>query len=291
VNLQLAVGGDEDELNFFEVVGTGLSTTNESIAKRHARNGFEVINAKVPATSLTHICKQHAQDDIHFLKIDVEGSESSALQGLDLTKYRPWIILVESTQPNSQVEIHEEWEEILTSSDYLFAYFDGLNRFYVSKEHHELLTSFSTPPNVFDCFRGAKEVELEQDFNQQNQKLKKLSNQFAETNEKLDHTNACLRQTELHLLESQENVNQLEKNIQECEGKYIHLENNYNKEKTKLKSVIINLKEIKEAHYNEAIRLSRLIYSARITQHLYRAWQVLIGNSHYKRKGHKSGKE
>jgi FkbM family methyltransferase len=277
VNLQLAVGASEDGLNFFEVVGTGLSTTNESIAKRHAQNGFEIINTKVPTTSLTHICKQHAQADIHFLKIDVEGSELTALQGIDLTKFRPWIILVESTLPLSRHENYKKWEEILLSSDYLFAYFDGLNRFYVSKEHHELLTSFSTPPNVFDCFRGAKEVELQQDFNQQNQKFKKLSNEFAETNEKLEQANACLKQTELHLLESQGNANQLEKSLQECEGKYILLGNNYN-----------DLKERNDCNYNETIRLSRLIYSARITQHLYRAWQVLIGNAHYKRKGHKS---
>jgi hypothetical protein len=35
---------------------------------------------------------------------------------------------------------------------YTFAYFDGLNRFYVSDLHVELLGAFASPPNVFDDF-------------------------------------------------------------------------------------------------------------------------------------------
>jgi hypothetical protein len=71
---------------------------------------------------------------------------------MDFIQFRPWIVLVEATRPNSRVEVHQEWEEMLVSARYTFAYADGLNRFYVAKERSKLLDSFRYPPNVFDEF-------------------------------------------------------------------------------------------------------------------------------------------
>ena len=45
---------------------------------------------------------------------------------IDWNQFRPWIVVIEATLPNSQIECHEEWEEIITSAGYLFAYADGL---------------------------------------------------------------------------------------------------------------------------------------------------------------------
>ncbi|RLA44038.1 MAG: FkbM family methyltransferase, partial [Gammaproteobacteria bacterium] len=101
INLQSAVGADQGEIAFYEVVGTGLSTANESIAKRHAKDsGYEIQQYKVPQVTLASICDQHSHTDIHFLKIDVEGAEKSVLQGMNLQETRPWIVLIESTLPN-----------------------------------------------------------------------------------------------------------------------------------------------------------------------------------------------
>ena len=88
--------------------------------------------------------------EVHFLKIDVEGAEGTVLEGIDLECIRPWIILVESTEPNSPVTAHHNWEELLTSRRYEFVYFDGLNRFYISEEHANLRPAFSVPPSFFD---------------------------------------------------------------------------------------------------------------------------------------------
>jgi hypothetical protein len=43
-----------------------------------------------------------------------------------------------------------------------FAYFDGLNRFYVAKEHSELAKLIAVPPNVFDDFVPVDQIEAEQ---------------------------------------------------------------------------------------------------------------------------------
>lgn len=65
---------------------------------------------------------------------------------------RPWVILVESTQPLFKTPTFAQWEPLLLERAYEFVYFDGLNRFYVSDEHRELKERFGPGPNVFDDF-------------------------------------------------------------------------------------------------------------------------------------------
>ncbi|MDD1778628.1 MAG: FkbM family methyltransferase, partial [Candidatus Helarchaeota archaeon] len=102
--------------------------------------------------TLNSICEEYQVPEIQFLKIDVEGAEYLVLQGLDLNKLRPWIILIEATIPSSQKENYFEWEPLLKNNSYRFVYFDGLNRFYVANEHSSLSDLLSIPPNVFDGF-------------------------------------------------------------------------------------------------------------------------------------------
>lgn len=153
INIQTAVGEKNGELDFYEVVGTGLSTICESIAQAHSKETeCEIKTYSVPISTLTKICELHPNENIHFIKIDVEGAEQAVLKGLDLKKIRPWIIVLESTLPNTQIKCHQEWEPDLLANDYDFAYFDSLNRYYVAKEHAELKDKLALPPNVFDNF-------------------------------------------------------------------------------------------------------------------------------------------
>jgi len=91
-----------------------------------------------------------AGEDVHWLKIDVEGMEEQVLRGWDSTRLRPWIVLVEATAPLSREATHANWEPLLLAAGYVFAYFDGLNRFYVAQEHVDRIGTLSVPPNVFD---------------------------------------------------------------------------------------------------------------------------------------------
>ena len=110
--------------------------------------------------TLAKVCEQHALDTIHFLKIDVEGFEESVLAGADFVRFRPWIILIEATEPMSRRVNYTTWEPILTAADYRFVWFDGLNRFYVATEQWtQLSPHFTTPPNVFDDFLRAADTE------------------------------------------------------------------------------------------------------------------------------------
>ena len=137
---------------------SGLSTADESIAKRHAEAGYAIQIEEVSVTTLSSLWATYvpAGQDVHFLKIDVEGFERAVLAGNDWQRYRPWIAVVEATLPNSQTESHTEWEEILFRAQYIFVYADGLNRFYVASERSSLAAAFKYPPNVFDDFVPAQ---------------------------------------------------------------------------------------------------------------------------------------
>lgn len=163
INLQVALSDKAGELPMNFLSNPGLSTLDDSIAAKHKKTGWDVERLSVTVSTLASVWQENVPgtQDVHFLKIDVEGFEEAVLKGNDWSKFRPWIIVIEATLPMSQVENHETWEHILIAADYIFAYADGLNRFYVAEEHNELLASFNYPPNVFDCFNLSVVKETE----------------------------------------------------------------------------------------------------------------------------------
>ena len=162
INLQLALGAEPGEITLYEIPDTGLSTAEKKFAEWHeAERGYQSRELRVKMDTLSSVCERFHLAPIHFLKIDVEGAEKAVLQGADFGKIRPWIVLVEATLPNSLEESYSDWEPLLLNAAYEYAYFDGLNRFYVAGEHENLKAAFKTPPNVFDDFVRSDKVEAE----------------------------------------------------------------------------------------------------------------------------------
>ncbi|MGI4745395.1 MAG: FkbM family methyltransferase, partial [Janthinobacterium lividum] len=161
ITLQIALGAQAGEAPFYIVDGTGLSTLDDAVAATYAGTRHQVRKTTIPVRTLAEICRLYAPPDIHFLKIDVEGAERAVLEGADLVSFRPWIILAEATAPLSTRETHALWEPLLVAVDYVFVWFDGLNRYYVARERLDALKpSFRTPPNVFDDFLRAGDSSL-----------------------------------------------------------------------------------------------------------------------------------
>jgi len=154
INLLTAVGREPGAISFYEVVHTGLSTTSAVYARGHAEAGYEVHLRNVACTTLDRICTDYGVETVHFLKIDVEGSERAVLEGFSFETVRPWIVVIEATEPNSPREVSAEWEQLLVGHRYQFVYFDGLNRFYIAAEQADLARHFSCPPNPFDQYVG-----------------------------------------------------------------------------------------------------------------------------------------
>lgn len=153
VVIQAAVGAEHGILDYFAIDDTGISTLVPEIAQQHAARGFKVSPSKTPVITLDDVFDAARQDEVHWLKIDVEGFEPQVLAGWQRAKLRPWVVVVESTLPMTQTAVFETWEPMLVAKGYRFAYGDGLNRFYVSRKHPELMAAFESPPNVFDGFR------------------------------------------------------------------------------------------------------------------------------------------
>ena len=149
--LQVALSDVEGTLEINVLPGTGLSTFIDAYAGRHRKqHGVEPVRVMVPMLTLAQVLRDNTGRQTHWLKIDVEGFEERVLKGWDSKAFRPWIIVIEATVPGLPELDHRKWDCILVAADYKFVYFDGLNRFYVAREHSELESAFSSPPNVFD---------------------------------------------------------------------------------------------------------------------------------------------
>jgi FkbM family methyltransferase len=150
--VQAAIGEEGPLVSIFEIPNTGLSTAKDDIAQAHEAAGFASKRFEVACIRLADLLDRWSDREVHWLKIDVEGMEGSVLRSWAPSSVRPWIVLLEATVPRIQEPSFAEWEPVILGLGYKFVYFDGLNRFYVSKAHRELLSAFAAPPNVFDGF-------------------------------------------------------------------------------------------------------------------------------------------
>jgi FkbM family methyltransferase len=275
VNIQAAAGAAESERTLYEIPGTGLSTLDANIATRHRKQGFKVNETSVQVRTLRSILAESPRPDIHFLKIDVEGWERDVLRGIDLTATRPWIILVEATEPNTDIPSHREWERLLLKHGYSFVFFDGLNRYYLAREKHALRKAFSRPVNCGDVFVRASEVAAaralrEAQWNIQKQvtlakeragNLAQIERrvQAAETGaHSLEHERDALRreldaQTSARATENEEAIRQIEALKQWATSADTHGKSLL-AECEKLRAVLKGVSEAREAERGEAIR-------------------------------------
>jgi FkbM family methyltransferase len=156
-NLQAAAGAFSAEAEM-AVVPDSMGLSSLDVSAVEANVAFPHTLVKVPVRPLREVLGPFAGQDIHFLKIDAEGSEEAVLRGMDFTRFRPWVVVVEATAPMSEIRTSDKWQGLLTESSYRQVYFDGLNDFYLAQEHHELANRLARPPNVFDQFELAATV-------------------------------------------------------------------------------------------------------------------------------------
>src|SRR6516165_9081447 len=165
VNLDCGAGASRKSAQFMEMPIPELSSFDSRVHARARGQKIFGTTRTVRVLPLTEILDQYAGErHIDFLKIDVEGWEREVLCGLDLEKYRPTVILVESTWPETRIESQSEWEDDLIAARYTFVYFDGINRFYLANEHLHLKENLVLPPNIFDDIQPAALVQMESEL-------------------------------------------------------------------------------------------------------------------------------
>jgi FkbM family methyltransferase len=202
INLKVAAGDKADTMSMNFLGESGLSTLIEEIANQHQASGWKITQKTVTVQTLQSICESYisAGQVIHFLKIDVEGFEAEVLRGHDWIKYRPWIVLVEATSPMTQRESYEAWEPILKKADYIFAYADGLNRYYVSQEKAtDFLKVLQYPPNVFDSYIRIQQHESAQKEQRALEGVLAIQSQADQLHQQLAHAQTQEQQTKEQL--------------------------------------------------------------------------------------------
>jgi FkbM family methyltransferase len=131
----------------------GFSTTVEAHARGAAAFGADFRTLRLPVTTLAALCEAHAPARIDFLKVDVEGAEADVLAGADWERWRPRVVVAEAMAPGNLEAAWRDWEAHLTRHRYRFAFFDGLNRFYVAEEDAALAKRFPSAPASWDAVR------------------------------------------------------------------------------------------------------------------------------------------
>ena len=152
VVIEAAVTSRQGPIEFHAIPGTGLSTGREEIAGRHATAGFVPTRIFVQTVSLAEVLRTAGDRVVHWLKIDVEGMEAEVIESWGDCEIRPIVLVVESVAPLDQTPVHFNFEELIISRGYIFVYFDGVNRFYLSADHLNLRDRFGCGPNYFDDF-------------------------------------------------------------------------------------------------------------------------------------------
>ena len=157
-NYNCGISNKEGKLVFYREIdgsGDGLSTFDKKIAEREKKSlhvNFKEI--AVPLTTLDKLLANSSVPEISFVSIDVEGFEKNVIESMDLAKYKPVVLCIEAQQPMTEIPSYLSWEKILLENSYVFAMFDGLNRYYVHKTHLDLL------PRFIDIDRCVKKSKL-----------------------------------------------------------------------------------------------------------------------------------
>jgi FkbM family methyltransferase len=163
INLRTGIAEVDGKATFFEgpEENHGASSFCADVVEQYRRVGQTFTEVRdVPVTTLAAVFDEYVGDRIvDFLKIDVEGSEAAVVAGADWRRWRPRVVVIEATHPNSRLPSHDVWEPDLLAADYRLALFDGLNRFYVSADEPLLLDALSSPACVFDDFVEAGQLQ------------------------------------------------------------------------------------------------------------------------------------
>ena len=117
VNIQTAVTDHKGEVDLFFYHNRAAKNT---ISKEFGSDAKE--QKKINSDTLNNIIEnsKFKNSKIDFVSIDVEGNEMNVLNGFDLKKYKPKLILLEFILPNKKEFYEKDLNEITNSEVYNF---------------------------------------------------------------------------------------------------------------------------------------------------------------------------
>lgn len=155
VNLNIGIAEQPDTLILSVIFSKNnndadvLSTFDRAVLKKAVRDGYFFESFPVRVKPMNEVLKAHPLQPIHFIKIDVEGMEGEVLKSIDLSKYRPWVFIVEAVEPRTFIRSDGKWNKTLLQHHYIEVMFDGLNVYYVAEERYQQL--HQPVERAYDC--------------------------------------------------------------------------------------------------------------------------------------------
>ncbi|MCC6475163.1 MAG: FkbM family methyltransferase, partial [Burkholderiales bacterium] len=161
INLNVAAGARRGRRVFHQSAQIAFSSFDAQLAA--AAPGLQAAKEyEVEVRTLAEICAEHKVSEIDFLKIDVEGAEQEVLEGADLTRWRPRVLVIEESPPhhsaNGPAQPWQHWEPAVLQAGYALALATGLNRFYLRREDESLRSCFGYPPAIENDIRIAENL-------------------------------------------------------------------------------------------------------------------------------------
>ncbi len=151
INIKAVVGNCSEPITFIRTPGLGgTSTVLKTIAEGYNLPDHECAAIECEQKTLKDLCMEYKLRDVQFLKIDVEGAERQVLEGMDFSFCSPEVLVIEAVQPMSDVPSWGAWEDVVINENYTFAFFDGLNRYYVHNDFQQHLKAFKSPITPLD---------------------------------------------------------------------------------------------------------------------------------------------
>jgi len=149
-----AASSGEGEAKFFvaenvEAV-SGLDLSPER-AEWIERAGGTIKETTVRTATLDSLLEEAGFDQLDFVTIDVEGHELSVLEGFDLNRYRPRIVILEDNSVEGDTGVIEH----MTEHGYVHFKRTGVNEWYARADDAQLIE-----PQEIRRFEHAKRIQL-----------------------------------------------------------------------------------------------------------------------------------
>ncbi len=160
INLCCACSDQDGEVDYFFVEEDSKISFIGEPQNKEVYLGKRIKKMSIPMKKLSTVCETLKVGSIDFLKIDVEGAEIKVLQGMDLKRWKPRLIVIESVGVKSQERVDSLWLKELTENNYKPVYFDGFNSYFVQNHDEEAQHCFSLPLNVTDHFVRAEDLQF-----------------------------------------------------------------------------------------------------------------------------------
>jgi FkbM family methyltransferase len=183
-NLAYAISDTSGELSFFEIPGReGMSTLSHEVAEKYLALGHSITERRVPVRTVANLVEQYQLKAPEICSISVAGDADRVIRGIPLAIWRPKVFVIESNRPTANTPCQPSWEPILLEHGYLFAMFDGINRFYLRGDLADALPLFDCPVNSLDFYERAETVE-------QRHRADSLQNRYEEERRRVDEARA-----------------------------------------------------------------------------------------------------